>query len=102
MVARASSSCLEQLADLADVAVRELLGLLGLGDARALADLPRERAPDAVQVREGVRDLLVTGEVDACDTSHDRCSLLGWFRESIVAERTPQLHSETASPGAPP
>jgi len=70
---------LEELADLADVRVRQLFGLLGLGDARTLADLLREGATDAVEVRKGVGNLLVTGKVDACDTSHDGCSLLGWY-----------------------
>ena len=40
-------------------------GMLGL-----LADLARAALADAEEVRERVRDVLVAGEVDACDTSH--------------------------------
>src|SRR5690606_13027952 len=54
-----------------DLTLGELLGLLLRGDVRALADLFRERVAHAVEVRERVSDLLVAGEVDACDTSHN-------------------------------
>jgi hypothetical protein len=62
---------LEEIADTLDLGLREFLGLLLRRDIRALADLARERTANAVEVRERVSDLLVTGEVDACNTSHD-------------------------------
>jgi hypothetical protein len=62
---------LEELADLLDVAFRQLFGLLRRIDACLLADIERGLLADAVQVRKRVRDVLVVGEVDACNTSHD-------------------------------
>jgi hypothetical protein len=62
---------LEQLADALDLVLGEILGLLVLGDPCLLADLLREGAADSVEVRKRVRDVLVAGEVDACNASHD-------------------------------
>jgi hypothetical protein len=70
---------LEELSDLLDIVLGELLGLLRRRNARALADLERERLAHAVEVGERIPDVLVTRKVDACDTSH----------VTIISERTP-------------
>jgi hypothetical protein len=70
---------LEELADLLDVALGQLLGLLVRGDACLFANLERRLLADAIEVRERVRDVLVVGKVYSCDTSHV-CFLLRGLR----------------------
>ena len=61
---------LEQLADALDLVFRQLFGLLGRWDVRTRADLSRERMAHAIEVGERISDLLVSGKVNACNTSH--------------------------------
>ena len=55
----------EHVADLLDLVVRELLGLLGRRDAGRRADLASRRRPDTEEVGQRTNDVLVTGKVDA-------------------------------------
>src|ERR1019366_3633332 len=65
----------EHVADLLDLALGELFGLLGRCDAGLRADPSGRGRADAEEVRQRANDVLVAGEVDACDTSHDLSSL---------------------------
>jgi len=62
---------LEQLTNALDVRFSELLSELIFRDIRLLANLFRKRTTNTVKVWKGEGDVLVTGEVDACNTSHD-------------------------------
>jgi hypothetical protein len=66
---------LEKLADLLDLTLGELFGHPVGRNPGLRADGARRRLADPVEVRERVDDVLVTGEVDACDASHVFLSL---------------------------
>src|SRR5207249_6682563 len=60
----------DRVADLAVVALVEVVALLVGRDAGFLEHDVRRLAAEAVDVRQRDLDALVTGKVDACDTSH--------------------------------
>src|SRR5262245_24748056 len=68
----------EDLADPLDFAFRQRFGELGRSNPGLLANLSGRGLADAVEVPERDGDVLVAGEVDACDTSHDLFSWSSW------------------------
>src|SRR5260370_9204450 len=81
---------LEQFADPLDLALSQLFGHLGWWDTGFFANAPGGCLADAVEVREGKNDVLVTGEVYTCDTCHETypCRCL-WRGFSQMIRTTP-------------
>src|SRR5688572_315449 len=61
---------LDRVADGLDVGFRQLLDPLGLGDVGRRAQALRGREPDAVDVRQGVDNVLPTRKIDASNACH--------------------------------
>jgi hypothetical protein len=61
----------DRVAEALDLGVAQIVHLLVDGDASLCANLKGRRMADAVDVREGVSDLLTTREIDSRNTCHN-------------------------------